>query len=76
MTDARTITETRIESIADAFENLSLGLTAKQIARSRSTDGVTPPILDKFVVEARAELRSALREFLKPIVRIASGSTQ
>lgn len=71
--DVRTITATRIEKLAESFEELALGIAAKQISRSRSTDGTTPAILDTFLDEARTGMRKALREFLAPIVRLAEG---
>jgi hypothetical protein len=75
-TDPRTITNTRIEAIAEAVENMAVGIAAKQIARSKSTDGSTPPILDAFVTDAQIELRKALSEFLRPLVRLVDAEPQ
>lgn len=59
----------RIECLAEAIENISIGLITKTINATTNPDTISP-IAIKFVDDARAELRSSLREFLLPLLRV------
>lgn len=51
----------KVEHLADAFENLALGIASKMMAKPEPS-----AMMEKFVVDARAEVRNALREFMMP----------
>lgn len=63
-----TITATRIEVLAEAVENLALGIASKMVARAKDTE--PRPMVDDFVASARQQLRDALKEFLSPMLRL------
>lgn len=69
MADVVAAANTRIEKLADAIENVAIGLITKTINTTASPNSISPLAI-KFVDDARAELRSSLRDFLQPLLRI------
>lgn len=69
---------TKIEQIVEAFENLAISVAHSLIVTERVTPShyKNPQLLQTNREDAREEMATALREFLKPSLRIVTKTAE